>query len=192
MNDLYYSMYATLYENEEIDIHFLNSIPLKHSIEISARVSRNAQGMSYHEATELARRFHFLLLTKLSKENPNPSFSEKEITFRQFENKVKQIYHNDLLPNEIEFLKSLPSIKDWDHDIAYAKVKESPYFKDEVSKQNSPETLMLNKIFEKAKSYGKDEAEFIQLYKQLYAIHKKEHGEAKAIQMIEERLRKDN
>lgn len=92
-------------------------------------VGNSAQpGMSQQDCIKLAQRYHFMLLTRLQKEWDNPSYNQKQETFRLYEEMCDNIIKGYATAEEVAFLKKLPEIENWDHDKAYEMTYGSPFF----------------------------------------------------------------
>lgn len=133
-----YDELATYYKNNpdsvELDLLHLSwneIIPMSDFIHITPRIRESAwKGYTDHDCMKLAQRYHYMLLTKLSKEWDEPSYSQKEETFRAYEDMVDEIQKGYISEEKFKFLESLPEIDNWDHDVAYSMTYESPFFTD--------------------------------------------------------------
>lgn len=137
-SDIMFKELADYYKNHpdsvELDILHLSwneAMQMGDFVQFTTYINESSQpGMTHQDCIKLAQRYHFMLLTKLSKEWEEPSYSQKEETFRLYEKMCDDIYKGYATPQEIAFLKTLPDIENWDHDLAYSMTYGSPFFPD--------------------------------------------------------------
>lgn len=83
-------------------------------------------GLLNPERLELARRYHFMLLTVLMKTRRDPSNQEKQEVFDKYEQMIKDL-GGDIEEEKVVFLKTLPLLTDWNPDEAYKLYLNSPF-----------------------------------------------------------------
>jgi hypothetical protein len=143
---------------------------------------------------EVAGRYHFLLLDHLARTKSNPSYSEKEATFRKFEAKYKQIEQGIITDEELKFLQSLPSLAEWSKDgdnnrPSIEKMYESGYFGElpedgnvMVAEETDEATRIINKIVATYPEDLKDEVRT--LYSQMLRIYVQREGKEKGLEVF--------
>lgn len=104
--------------------------------EVRSRLIKNKQGITYHEAKELARNYHFFLIEVAVGESGKRANKTLDL-YSDMIKKVfgssmffKEIPSTELGENEIEFLKKLPSYKDYNKEdkTAHEKANELANF----------------------------------------------------------------
>lgn len=125
----YYKGHPDSVEHDLMHLTWNDVIPTGDWVQFITYVNDSAQpGMSQQDCIRLAQKYHFMLLTRLSKEWEDPSYSQKQETFRLYEEMCDNISKGYATTQEVAFLKTLPDIEDWDHDVAYSMTYGSPFF----------------------------------------------------------------
>ena len=102
-------------------------------IEIKTHLNINQiTKMSFHEARDLASKYHFMLLSLITKKiEAGAPKNDQEIqeTFRAYEKMIDDIHEGRIEQEKIDFLKTMPPTSDWDHHLAVKRFAESPWAK---------------------------------------------------------------
>ena len=110
---------------------------------------------------ELGQKFHFMLVNKLVKEYIDKYGKDYDLTqktFRIYEDKLKDFWNGDYKKEEIDYLETLPDIKNVDKDLLYKLTYiNSPYFSRKP--QNPKDCLVFNKGIEPDETYEDDSLE---------------------------------
>lgn len=120
--------------------------------EVRSRLVKNKEGITYHEAKELARNYHFFLIEVAV----DGDSKRADKTFDLYSNMIKRVFGSSMFFNEIpstglevnelEFLKRLPSYKDYNKDNKEAHKKANELFN--LGTPFDDEILMLKTINE--------------------------------------------
>jgi len=125
----YYKKHPDSVDLDIMHLRWNEIMPMPDFLQLSTYIGDSAQkNMSVQDCIKLAQRYHFMLLTKLIKEWDEPSFSQKQETFRKYEKMCDNIIEGYATDKEINFLKTLPNTDDWDHDEVYDMIYGSPFF----------------------------------------------------------------
>lgn len=99
--------------------------------EVKNRLMKNKQGITFHEAKQLARNYHFFIVTVAI----DKSSEKADKTFEMYSDMIKRIFGDDnaiflekqpstkLNKKEIEFLKKLTPYQDYEKDYEQARKK---------------------------------------------------------------------
>lgn len=79
--------------------------------------------LTYAEAMDLGRKYHFMLLTGVEKEFSDDKEKTFE-TFGKYEKMIDTIYEGDLSDDKLSLLRGLPTFKQWDKEVGYDVYKK--------------------------------------------------------------------